>query len=85
MASGRASAIGRPSHRFPAEVAEMALAHTVSGKVEAAYRRGDLFEKRRQLAEAWAAYVDTPAMSRKVVPIHGDVEIEQLAQRRDRV
>jgi integrase len=70
---------------FPAEVAEMALAHTVSSKVEAAYRRGDLLEKRRQLAEAWAAYVDSTAMSRKVVPIRGDAEIEQLAQRRDRV
>jgi integrase len=32
---------------FPAEVAEMALAHAVSDKVEAAYRRGDLFQKRR--------------------------------------
>lgn len=41
---------------FPNEVVEMALAHTISNKVEAAYRRGDLFEKRRQLAEAWAAY-----------------------------
>jgi integrase len=41
---------------FPHEVAEMALAHTVGNKVEAAYRRGDLFEKRRQLAEAWAVY-----------------------------
>jgi integrase len=39
---------------FPAEVAEMALAHAVGDKVEAAYRRGDLFHKRRQLAEAWA-------------------------------
>jgi integrase len=39
---------------FPAEVAEMALAHTVTDKVEAAYRRGDLFQKRRHLAEAWA-------------------------------
>jgi hypothetical protein len=38
---------------FPAEVAEMALAHTVSHRVEAAYRRSDLFEKRRQLSEAW--------------------------------
>ena len=44
---------------FPAEVAEMALAHTVGDKVEAAYRRGDLFEKRRQLAEAWARFCDT--------------------------
>ncbi|MFD2181733.1 tyrosine-type recombinase/integrase [Rhodoplanes azumiensis] len=41
---------------FPAEVAEMALAHTVSDKVEAAYRRGDLFDKRRALATAWAAF-----------------------------
>jgi integrase len=41
---------------FPSEVREMALAHSVGDKVEAAYRRGDLFEKRRQLAEAWARY-----------------------------
>jgi integrase len=41
---------------FPAEVAEMALAHTVGNKVEAAYRRGDMFEKRRKLAEAWAQF-----------------------------
>jgi integrase len=41
---------------FPAEVAEMALAHTVGDKVEAAYRRGDLFEKRRRLMAAWAAF-----------------------------
>jgi integrase len=36
------------------EVVEMALAHAVGNKVEAAYRRGDLFEKRRQLMEDWA-------------------------------
>ncbi len=41
---------------FPHEVCEMALAHTISSKAEAAYRRGDLFEKRRKLMEAWAAY-----------------------------
>lgn len=41
---------------FPNEVVEMALAHTISNKVEAAYRRSDLLEKRRQLAETWAAY-----------------------------
>lgn len=40
----------------PNEVAEMALAHTVSDKVEAAYRRGDLFEKRRRLMIEWADY-----------------------------
>ena len=42
----------------PSEVREMALAHTVSDKVEAAYRRGDLFQKRQELAEAWAHYCD---------------------------
>jgi integrase len=41
---------------YPREVAEMALAHTVSDKVEAAYRRGDLFDKRRKLMDAWAEY-----------------------------
>ncbi len=40
---------------FPREVAEMALAHAIGDKVEAAYRRGDLFEKRRQLMDRWAA------------------------------
>jgi integrase len=54
---------------FPAEVAEMALAHVVSDKVEAAYRRGDLFQKRRQLAEAWAKFCAAPAVVGKVVPI----------------
>jgi hypothetical protein len=34
----------------------MALAHTVSSKVEQAYRRGDLFERRRRLMTAWATY-----------------------------
>lgn len=40
---------------FPREVAEQALAHTLQG-VEAAYRRSDLFEKRRALMDAWASY-----------------------------
>lgn len=39
------------------DVAEAALAHTVRDKVEAAYRRGDLFEKRRALMEEWARFV----------------------------
>jgi hypothetical protein len=34
----------------------MALAHAIPNAVEAAYRRGDLLEKRRKLMEAWAAY-----------------------------
>jgi integrase len=41
---------------FPREVAEMALAHTIGDRVEAAYRRGDLFEKRRELMEEWERY-----------------------------
>jgi len=40
------------------EVAEMALAHTIENKVERAYRRGDLFEKRRRLMDDWAAYCE---------------------------
>ncbi|OYX03597.1 MAG: integrase [Caulobacter vibrioides] len=39
---------------FQGEVVEMALAHTIGNKVEAAYRRGDLFEKRRLLMDQWA-------------------------------
>jgi integrase len=41
---------------FPNHVVEMALAHKINNKVEAAYRRGDLFTKRRLLMAAWAAY-----------------------------
>lgn len=41
---------------FPREVVEMALAHAIENKVEAAYRRGDLYGKRTQLMEAWAAF-----------------------------
>jgi integrase len=54
---------------FPSEVREMALAHTVGDKVEAAYRRGDMFEKRRQLADAWAKFCRAPLAAGKVVPI----------------
>ncbi|WP_199873492.1 site-specific integrase [Ideonella sp. A 288] len=42
---------------YPSEVAEMALAHTVANKVEAAYRRGDLFERRVLLMAEWAAFL----------------------------
>ncbi|WP_175811881.1 tyrosine-type recombinase/integrase [Burkholderia contaminans] len=43
---------------FPNEVVEMALAHAIRDKTEAAYRRGDLFEKRRALMQAWADYIE---------------------------
>ena len=42
---------------FPREVCEMALAHTIKNKAEAAYRRGDMLEKRRELMAAWASFV----------------------------
>ena len=54
---------------FPREVAEMALAHTVGDKVEAAYRRGDLFQKRRQLMDAWAKFCETTRPQAEVVRI----------------
>lgn len=44
---------------YPREMAEMALAHTISDKVEAAYRRGDLFEKRRQMMDDWGAFCES--------------------------
>jgi integrase len=59
---------------YPSEVAEMALAHTVADKVEAAYRRGDLFEKRRRIMEDWAKHCATPSPAvDNVVPIRKGV------------
>jgi integrase len=55
---------------FPREVVEMALAHTIRDKTEAAYRRGDLFEKRAELMRQWAAYLNTPkAEGSSVIPM----------------
>ncbi len=62
---------------YPREVAEMALAHAVSDKVEAAYRRGDLFEKRRRLASQWATYCDA-SMRGKVIS-HGAASVNKLS------
>jgi integrase len=60
----------------PNHVIEMALAHAISNKVEEAYRRGDLFQKRKALMEAWAAYcAKPPTNGEKVVPM------QQRAQR----
>jgi integrase len=53
---------------FPHETAEHALAHRISDRAEAAYRRGDQFEKRRDLMEAWAAYCE-PEKAGKVVKL----------------
>ncbi|WP_440590238.1 tyrosine-type recombinase/integrase [Novosphingobium aureum] len=58
------------STSYEHEVAEMALAHTIENKVERAYRRGDLFDKRRRLMEDWASYCTTfKAGESKVAPI----------------
>ncbi len=55
---------------YPREVAESALAHGNPDKVEAAYQRGDFFEKRRKLMEAWASYCGAvPMVGGNVTPI----------------
>lgn len=51
---------------YPNEVAEQALAHTISNAVEAAYRRGDMMEKRRAMMRDWASYVDIKNKPAKV-------------------
>jgi integrase len=48
---------------FPNEICEMALAHRISDETEAAYRRGDLLEKRRKLMAAWAKFCARPVLS----------------------
>ncbi|MFM1976400.1 MAG: hypothetical protein RL145_1246 [Pseudomonadota bacterium] len=45
---------------YPSEVVEMALAHTIANKAEAAYRRGDLLQKRRQLMDDWCDFLTEP-------------------------
>lgn len=50
---------------FPNEMSELALAHTVSDKVEAAYRRGDMREKRRRMMADWADYCASPPVGAK--------------------
>lgn len=54
---------------YAREVAEEALAHTLNNKVEAAYRRGDLFEKRRRLMMEWSKYSENLRSTGRVVPI----------------
>ncbi len=57
------------STNFAREVAEMALAHTIASSVEAAYRRGDLLEKRSHLMESWAKFCSMPKPGDKVISI----------------
>lgn len=55
---------------YPREIAEQALAHTI-GKVEAAYRRTDMLEKRRRMMEEWARFCATVQADGEVIAIRG--------------
>ncbi len=61
------------STSYPRDVAEMALAHVVADSTEAAYRRGDLIEKRRALMSDWAAHCGTVLTTANVLPIRAKV------------
>ena len=54
---------------YPNHVVEMALAHVIGDKVEAAYRRGDLFAKRSRLMADWARYCTVPQRNATVTPL----------------
>lgn len=54
---------------YPNEVSEAALWHVVDDKVEAAYRRGELFEKRRRLMADWARYCQSKPLADNIVPM----------------
>ena len=54
---------------YPRDVAEMALAHTIGDKVEAAYRRGDLFAKRAHMMGAWADFIELAPASGTVTQL----------------
>ncbi len=56
---------------YPEELREMALAHTIANKTQAAYQRGDMFERRRALMNDWAAYVNTSPAPAMVIPLRG--------------
>jgi integrase len=57
---------------YPSDMAEMALAHSIGDKVEAAYRRGDMLKKRFRMMNDWAKYCATVRSGdAKVVPIRG--------------
>ncbi len=55
--------------QFPGDMAEVALAHRISSAVEAAYRRGDMVEKRRRMMTDWADYLTARARGDNVVRI----------------
>ncbi|SHE22072.1 tyrosine-type recombinase/integrase [methanotrophic endosymbiont of Bathymodiolus puteoserpentis (Logatchev)] len=58
---------------YPRDLCEMALAHTIKNKAEAAYRRGDMIEKRHKLAEDWLKFMEAPTPSGNVISIRKTV------------
>lgn len=66
---------------YPREVCEMALAHAIGDRVEAAYRRGDLFEKRRRMMADWATYCDTLSAKGEVVALPVASRIALISQK----
>lgn len=54
---------------YPGDMAEMALAHTISDKVEAAYRRGDMLDKRRRMMSDWAKFCAKVEVKGDVIPM----------------
>ena len=59
----------------PNHVAEMALAHTIKSSTEAAYRRGNLLEKRRVLMNKWLEYINRPIVDSQVIPFKKQQQI----------
>ena len=59
----------------PNHVAEMALAHSITNSAEAAYRRGDLLEKRRVLMNKWLEYINRPIVDSQVIPFKKQQQI----------
>ena len=57
---------------YPGEMAEVALAHRISNAVEAAYRRGDMIEKRRAMMAAWGEFLGGGKETGKVVRLGGN-------------
>ena len=57
------------STAYPSEMAEMALAHSIGNKVEAAYRRGNLLDKRRRMMADWAKHCAKPLQAGAVLPM----------------
>lgn len=68
------------ANSFPREVCEHALAHSLPDKVEAAYRRGDLIEKRTLLMQAWADYCAKSAVDASVTPIRDNRKVSSRSR-----